>query len=253
MDNNKQKKEMQDKERDERYVRRRQLKEAEEEDASASKKPRLDLLDKLKPTSSVFDILAASGSEPLHTLPEDHEVAMEALPTTLSEDQIINKEADTGNKAAGPLLALCFEPKEVPSSEDMEVAMKTTEGNAATLGEIFETATDEIATTGAEEASSESFPIGDESFQADSQAPLGAMDTSNTRSGKVYLSPALVWLEEEGLAAAEKEAKAMMKAVGVEVDEEEAERRALLKWKMMGSEEKAVWRKRAEEKANKKI
>ena len=46
---------------------------------------------------------------------------MEALPTTLSEDQIINKEADTGNKAAGPLLALCFEPKEVPSSEDMEV------------------------------------------------------------------------------------------------------------------------------------
>ena len=62
-------------ERDERYVRRRQLKEPEEEEEiSASKKPRLDLLDKLKPTASVFDILAASGREPLPTLPEDHEV-----------------------------------------------------------------------------------------------------------------------------------------------------------------------------------
>ena len=42
-------------------------------------------------------------------------------------------------------------------------------------------------------------------------------------------------------------------AFGVELDEETLERRALLKWKMMESEEKAVWRKRAEEKANKKI
>ena len=73
------------------------------------------------------------------------------------------------------------------------------------------------------------------------------------RSRKVYLSPKLVWLEEEGMAAAEREAKSMEKAVGVEMNEEEAERRALLKWKMMGSEEKALWRKRAEEKANKKF
>ena len=81
----------------------------------------------------------------------------------------------------------------------------------------------------------------------------GALISLRSRSGKVYLSPALVWLEEEGLATAEREAKAMEKAVGVEMNEEELERRALLKWKMMGSEEKAVWRKRAEEKANKKI
>ena len=67
MDNkemDKKKKEMQDMERDERYVRRRQLKEAEEEEISASKKAKLDLLDKLKPTASVFDILSASGTEP---------------------------------------------------------------------------------------------------------------------------------------------------------------------------------------------
>ena len=71
------------------------------------------------------------------------------------------------------------------------------------------------------------------------------------RSRRVYLSPAL--LEEEGLPTAEKEAKAMEKAIGVEMDEEEVKRRALLKWKMMGSEEKAVWRKKVEEKANKKL
>ena len=73
------------------------------------------------------------------------------------------------------------------------------------------------------------------------------------RSRRVYLSPALVWLEEDGLPTAEKEAKAMEKAVGVKMDEEEVKRRALLKWKMMGSEEKAVWRKKVEEKANKKL
>ena len=73
------------------------------------------------------------------------------------------------------------------------------------------------------------------------------------RSRRVYLSPALVWLEEEGLPTAEKEAKAMEKAIGVQMDEEEVKRRALLKWKMMGSEEKAVWRKKVEEKANKKL
>ena len=73
------------------------------------------------------------------------------------------------------------------------------------------------------------------------------------RSRKVYLSPALVWLEEEGLPTAEKEAKAMEKAIGGKMDEEEVKRRALLKWKMMGSEEKAVWRKKVEEKANKKL
>ena len=73
------------------------------------------------------------------------------------------------------------------------------------------------------------------------------------RSRRVYLSPALVWLEEDGLPTAEKEAKAMEKAIGVQMDEEDVKRRALLKWKMMGSEEKAVWRKKAEEKANKKL
>ena len=135
-ENDKKKKEMQDMERDERYVRRRQLKEAEEEDAPASKKTRLDLLDKLNPKASIFDILAASGSEPLPTLPEDQEVcslflevvqtiaskvAMEDLPT-FSEEQIINKETDTGIKAAGVLDIFEPLPMEVPDAEDKEAA-----------------------------------------------------------------------------------------------------------------------------------
>ena len=73
------------------------------------------------------------------------------------------------------------------------------------------------------------------------------------RSRRAYLSPALVWLEEEGLPTTEREAEAMEKAIGVEMDKEEVMKRALLKWKMMGSEEKAVWRKRVEEKANKRL
>ena len=73
------------------------------------------------------------------------------------------------------------------------------------------------------------------------------------RSRRVYLSPALVWLEEEGLPNAERAARAMEKTIGVVMDEEEVMRRALLRWKMMGLEEKAIWRKKVEENANKKI
>jgi len=244
------KKEIQNMERDERFVKRIQLKEAaedEKEDTSISKKPRLDLLNLLNPTASVLDILAASGWKP--------------LPTLSFEDQI-NKETDTGNR---PGVLDIFEPlpMDAPAEdkEAVEVAMEapleealleTLNEDAATAEEIIT-----IATTGAEEASSESFPVADQCFpslEADAQAPLAAMDDiPNSRSRRVYLSPALVWLEEEGLPTAEREVKAMEKAIGVGMVEEEEMRAALLKWKMMGSKEKAVWRKRAEEKANKKL
>ena len=104
------KKEIQNMERDERFVKRIQLKEAaedEKKDTSASKKPRLDLLDLLNPTASVLDILAASGVKPL---------------STMSEDQI-NKETDTGDEVSSnrPGVLDIFEPlpKEVPA-EDKE-------------------------------------------------------------------------------------------------------------------------------------
>ena len=69
-----------------------------------------------------------------------------------------------------------------------------------------------------------------------------------SRKGKVYVSPALLWLEEEGLPTAEKEAQD--KAVEGEMDKEAVMRKALGKWKRLSMEEKAVWRKRAEEFAN---
>ena len=64
------------------------------------------------------------------------------------------------------------------------------------------------------------------------------------RPRKAYLSPALIWLEEEGLPTAEMEDKDL-KAVGGEMDKEEVMRRAMEKWKRMSVEEKAVWRARA--------
>ena len=64
----------------------------------------------------------------------------------------------------------------------------------------------------------------------------------------MYVSPALLWLEEEGLPTAEKEAQD--KAVEGEMDKEVVMRKALGKWKRLSMEEKAVWRKRAEEFAN---
>ena len=101
------KNEIQNMERDERFVKRIQLKEAaedEKEDTSISKKPRLDLLN---PTASVLDILTASGGKPL---------------PTMSEDQI-NKETDTGDEVSSnrPGVLDIFEPlpKEVPA-EDKE-------------------------------------------------------------------------------------------------------------------------------------
>ena len=64
----------------------------------------------------------------------------------------------------------------------------------------------------------------------------------------MYVSPALLWLEEEGLPSAEKEAQD--KAVEGGMDKEAVMRKAMGKWKRLSVEEKAVWRKRAEEHAN---
>ena len=71
------------------------------------------------------------------------------------------------------------------------------------------------------------------------------------RPRKAYLSPALIWLEEEGLPTAEMEAMDMVRALGGEMDKVAVMRRAMEKWKRMSVEEKAVWRARAKEgKAN---
>ena len=59
----------------------------------------------------------------------------------------------------------------------------------------------------------------------------------------------LVWLEEEGMVKAERFAKFIKKVDGVEMNDDWWW--AVQQWKRMESEEKAAWKKRAEEKANK--
>ena len=60
-------------------------------------------------------------------------------------------------------------------------------------------------------------------------------------SRRVFISPALLWLEEEGLSAVKE-----VLAPGAE-EEEEMVRIALEIWKKMNKEEKALWRKKARE------
>ena len=65
------------------------------------------------------------------------------------------------------------------------------------------------------------------------------------RHRKAYISPALLWLEEEGLPTAEMEAMDVVNALGGKMDKETVMRRAMEKWKRMSLEEKAIWRARA--------
>ena len=68
------------------------------------------------------------------------------------------------------------------------------------------------------------------------------------RPRKVFLSPALVWLEQEGLSSARRKA-----SFGVNMEEEEVVRMAMDTWKKMAVEEKALWRKKTKEDYNKKM
>ena len=185
-------KEIQKKERDERAARRSLLKEAvkdEEEDASApaSKKPRLDLLDMLSSsTTSVLDILTASGRKPL---------------PTFSKDQII-KETETESRP-GVLDIFDALPKDA-LAEDKEPAV-----------------------------------------EVDINADLLSLAVVQT----LTISPhSKVVMEEDSMKDSMEEKVSWF-------SEEENQKRSLQRWKMMGPEEKAFWRKRMEEKekANKKI
>ena len=83
------------------------------------------------------------------------------------------------------------------------------------------------------------------------------ISVASRRKNRTFLSPSLVWLEEEGLAAAEKMKK---KEMGV-VDEfiitspeakKEVMNRACTMWRALSTVEKAEWKKRALEKASKR-
>ena len=63
------------------------------------------------------------------------------------------------------------------------------------------------------------------------------------RKRKTYLSPALIWLEEEGVPTA------MLEANEAEIYKKALVGRAMGKWKVMSMKKKAYWRMRAEKRA----
>merc|ERR1711913_6828 len=95
-----------------------------------------------------------------------------------------------------------------------------------------------------------------EIFKDDLIADLNDTANSSSRKKKAFLSPSLVWLEEEGLAAAERMKK---KEMGVVDDfiitspeaKKEVMSRALSMWRSLSTVEKGAWRKMALEKAEK--
>merc|ERR1711874_278307 len=181
------------------------------------------------PFASIQDILAASGSRPL---PEEGTEAVAASATLRgSLEMVLEEEVSelTSGEANGPTTIL------------EEIIATTTSGAEGSSSAGFPTVTN--LTEGV--LGLHSSPSG---CQVDAQDFLAAQEAAPTsiRPKKVFLSPALLWLEEEGLPTAESEARDKA-FFGGEMDEEVLTRRAMETWKRMSMEEKAVWRKRAKE------
>merc|ERR1712243_428487 len=70
--------------------------------------------------TSVLDIFAASGSEPLPTLPDDHEVAMKALPTLSEEQTLLDLFEPFDNEAAEVVMMDISAEKQAASLEIFE-------------------------------------------------------------------------------------------------------------------------------------
>merc|ERR1719209_687113 len=161
-------------------------------------------------SASVLDIMAASGSR---TLPN------EAFAEVLSED-----EEAGGSKLVG-------------------YQLDALDGSLLGSGTVSASVLD-IA-SGSRALPKEAFAEDEKAVEAGQGSLLA---TTSRRQRKVYVSPALLWLEEEGLPSAVKEAED--KVVEGEMDKEAVMRKAMGKWKRLSVEEKAVWRKRAEEHTN---
>merc|ERR1719237_1577031 len=211
-----------------------------------------DLVDLLTTSAGVLDIFAASGRRPLpreavlamggggasevvveDTFNMENTFGME---DTYELDRLIGASpasASVLDIIAAAASASRTLPKEA-SAEDREavgeVALESSEeafGEASTSkAAFFEKIAANIA--GAEDPSDDGLPIANHlcegslmdqtpsaSFLGNNQVSQVAQDgISSTRPRKAYLSPALIWLEEEGLPTAEMEAKDLMKALG---------------------------------------
>merc|ERR1711990_1288531 len=226
-------------ERDQRAVRRSLAKETEEEisakkkeeiSAKSPKRARLDLFDRVGPSASIRDILFASFTKPPTTSSENMEVD-----DSPSDTDLFNHAKDLFNNTTDVLANTSVEERkvmsldqEVLSQPDKEVMHQPDKEEQETFKEIFK---DDLITDLNDTANS-----------------------SSRKKKKAFLSPSLVWLEEEGLAAAERMKK---KEMGVVDDfiitspeaKKEVMSRALSMWRSLSTVEKGAWRKVALEKA----
>ena len=197
------------------------------EDAPKNVCNELDLLLGASSTSaSVLDIIAASGSR---TLPEEAFAG-----NNFAEEEVVIDMTDVESSQYITKAAIFLEEITSPGAEGgLSIANHPYQGpSAGFLGD------DQSSLVAAQEATS--------GIRQKKIFKKFALTLLWFRPRKAYLSPALIWLEEEGLPTAEME----VKSLGGEMDKEAAMRRVMEKWKRMSVEEKAAWRRRALEKAN---
>jgi len=255
-------------ERAARAARRSLAKEAPDVKEPLSKRARLDsssdLVNLLSTSAPVRHILAASGSR---HMPKEAEVSLEAsnnealgkdalkdisfeldhlLGASPASASVLDIIAASGSRTL-PNVALAevlSEDGEAGGSKIVDYQLDGLVESLMGAGPVTASILDIAAASGSRALSREAFAEDEKAVEAGQDSLLAANQTTSTRARKVYVSPALLWLEEEGLPSAEKEAQD--KAVEGEMDKEAV----LRKWKRLSVEEKAVWRKRAEEHAN---
>jgi len=199
-----------------------------------------DLANLLTTSAGVLDIFAASGSRPL-PMEVGLEDTFEDAPKNVCNQLDLLLGASSTSASVLDIIAASGS-RTLP--EEAFAGNNFAEEEAA----IF---LEEITSPGAEgglSIANHPYQGPSAGFLGDDQSSLVAAQeaTSGIRPRKAYLSPALIWLEEEGLPTAEME----VKSLGGEMDKEAAMRRVMEKWKRMSVEEKAAWRRRALERAN---
>jgi len=222
----------------------------------------LDRLIEASPSSAtVLDIITASGSRPLPAVADlnvkvvgedaseivevDFELnqLIEASPSSATVLDIITASGSCKEDSAEDIEAF----KEVTLAEEEEEAFSREATFSEEIIAIIATPDDALNNPIANHLYQDSLDQGPSaSFHGNYQGSQAGQDvTSNTRHRKAYISPALLWLEEEGLPTAEMEAMDVVNALGGKMDKETVMRRAMEKWKRMSLEEKAIWRARA--------
>ena len=220
------------------------LEKEKKEEAVKNVSHELDLQLGTSPASArILDILAASGSRPL--LKEAVGIGAVAAPLRGSLEMVMEEEVSdlASEEVTGPTTIL---------EEIIAIATSGAEGPSdgpPTVTNLTEGFLGHSSPSGSQMDAHHFLAAQEDAPTSNRQSKTFfnsvALTFFSNRPKKVFLSPAHLWLEEEGLPTAEREARD--KAFGGEMDEEGLTRRAMETWKRMSVEEKAVWRKRAKE------